>query len=571
MKTNLKIRGLVAALATLLLPGLLPAMVKSGGSYEQTTNVAPDSETGGWFINLGITGARGRMSPEWPEEIEVAYIFKRTPAAGKLEVGDRIIGANGDRFTTPHKFGYGMDKFGYEGPLMDLGNAIDRSQGTALGGRLVLDVERDGEKIEVEIELPTDYGSFAETYPWDCPKTDRILEELCEYLADRQRPDGSWTGGRPHVDAFAALALMASGEAKYRNEVKSAMRNFANQTNDEIDYGGLDCWKYSLYGVCLAEYHLATGEHWVLDELGEINRWLVKAQFAENYRNDRGAGGWGHRPSDKPGGNGYGPISMITAQAMTAWSLMARCDIEIDPERYDLAHEFLVAGTNDMGYVWYADSNGGDNRYADMGRTGAAVVAHAVSPSGGSSFERYARKSARCIGENPDTFPDTHGSPILGMGWTALGASFDEKAFRQLMDEHVWFFTLSHCPDGTFYYQPNRDNNAQDFGAAPRLSASAATALILSIKHRSLRVTGAGEGEPPAESADGLSERDEGELRRFRNSEGSKSITARFVAFDPATGVLRIRLDDGMLEDISFLSLSEDDREYVKKQSSDRR
>ncbi len=560
--------GLTAALFAAS-SGMFPAMVQSGGHYHEQTSVSPDSESGGWFINLGITGARGRMSPDRPKEIEVAHVFKRTPAAGKLEAGDRILGANGRRFTTPHKFGYGMEKFGYEGPLMDLGNAIDESQGSERGGKLVLQVDRGGDKIEVGLDLPTTYGSFSESYPWDCPKTDKILEELYAYLADRQRPDGSWTDGRPHVDAFAALSLLASGETKYRRHVKSAMRSFADRTDDEIGYGGLDCWKYGLYGVCLAEYHLATGESWVLKELEEINRWLVKAQFSDNYRNDRGKGGWGHRPANKPGGNGYGPICMITAQAMAAWSLMAGCGIEIDRERYDMAHEFLVAGTNDIGYVWYADSNGGDGRYADMGRTGASVVAHAVSPFADAAYERYARKSARCIGENPDTFPDTHGSPILGMGWTALGASFDEKAFRQLMDEHVWYLTLAHCPDGTFYYQPNRDNNAQDFHAAPRLSASAAAALIFSIKNRSLRVAnGSGGDARPSPPAGGLADRQDGELRKFLSADGKKSINARYVAFDPASGVVRVRVDDGQLQDIPFLSLSENDREYVKQQWS---
>ena len=102
-----------------------------------------------------------------------------------------------------------------------------------------------------------------------------------------------------------------------------------------------------------------------------------------------------------------------------------------------MAHEFLAKATNNIGYVWYADDNGGDNRYADMGRTGASVVAHAVSPLGGAAFERYAKKSARCIGEYPKTFPDTHGSPILGMGWTALGASFDEKAIRPVKQSPI--------------------------------------------------------------------------------------------------------------------------------------
>jgi hypothetical protein len=34
----------------------------------------------------------------------------------------------------------------------------------------------------------------------------------------------------------------------------------------------------------------------------------------------------------------------------------------------------------------------------------------------------------------------------------------------------------------------NRDNNPQDYTAAPRLSATAATALILSIRDRRLRM-----------------------------------------------------------------------------------
>ena len=40
-------------------------------------------------------------------------------------------------------------------------------------------------------------------------------------------------------------------------------------------------------------------------------------------------------------------------------------------------------------------------------------------------------------------------------------------------------------------YQPNQDNNPQDYAAAPRLSATAATALILTIKCKKLQMTGA--------------------------------------------------------------------------------
>jgi hypothetical protein len=486
----------VAALviAGALVPTRARALIAGNGStWKRTTNASPDSEAGGWYINLGITGARAMVPDDAPTVLQVAYVFRSTPASAKLKVGDRIVGANGRAFTTPHKFGYGMDKFGYEGPLMDFGNALEESQGPKLEGRLTLDVERDGEKTEVEIRLPTKYGQFSRTYPFDCRKTDIILEELYAYLIKRQN-GGSWSG-RPHINAFAALALLSSGRKEHMAAAERAMRHFAGSTNDVINYGGLDCWKYGLYGVCLSEYYLTTGEKWVVPELEEINKWLLKAQFTEHYQKEKGKGGWGHRPKDRPGGNGYGPICVITAQAMAAWSLMGQCGIEIDRQRHALAHEFLAKGTNNIGYVWYKDGNGGNNRYADMGRTGASAVAHATSPFGGQEYLDFALRNAKCIGENYKTFPDTHGSPLLGLGWTALGAAVDDASFRKLMDNYVWYFNLSQCPDGTFYYQPNRDNNPQDF-AIPRLSASAATALVLSIRNRSLRVMGAKSGIP---------------------------------------------------------------------------
>jgi len=453
------------------------------GTWHRTTKVAPDAQAGGWFINLGITGARAKIPDEKPKVLEVTYVFKATPAFGKLRVGDQIVGANGEAFVTPHKFGYGVDKFGYEGPMMDLGNALEDSQAAGLNGKLTLDVLRGGRKETVELRLPTRYGRFSKTYPYDCPKTDRILSELYPYLLRRQRGDGMWSG-RPHINAFATLALMASGRKKYMPAVRRAVRAMAGATTNRIDYRGLDCWKYGLYGAVLCEYYLLTGEKWVKPELKEINQWLLQGLAP--------AGGWGHRPWDLDGKiNGYGPINVITMQGKMAWSLMQRCGLKVDPKGYKATHDFVVRGTNKMGYVWYKDGNARNPKYADMGRTGAAVLAHYLSLTGGKAYREYALRGARCIGDHPKTFPDTHGSPLLGMVWTALGAAVDPASFRKLMDHNRWSFSLAHCPDGTFYYQPNRDNNPQDYSAAPRLAASAATALILSVKYKKLQMTGA--------------------------------------------------------------------------------
>jgi hypothetical protein len=92
------------------------------------------------------------------------------------------------------------------------------------------------------------------------------------------------------------------------------------------------------------------------------------------------------------------------------------------------------------------------------------------------------------IGQHPQSFPDTHGSPLMGMGYTALAANVDPDSFRKLMDANRWWFTMAHCTDGSFYYQPNRDNAG--YGSDARMTASSVVAFILTIPKHSLVITG---------------------------------------------------------------------------------
>ena len=403
-----------AALLVLSLATAGPAWaLRKGADWGRTTKVGPDAEVPGFYINLGVTGVRAMIAETEPKALLVMFVFKDAPASGKLQAGDKIVGANGRPFVTAHKFGYGVNIFGYEGPMMDLGNALEESQGQR-DGKLFLDVLRGDQKLKVELQLTTRYGSFSATYPFDCKKTDVVLQETCAYLLKQQKADGTWNG-RPHINAFAALALLGSGKEEYLPAVKKAMQAMARGTEAKIRFGGLPCWKYGLYGAALGEYYLMTGEPWVLPELEKINQWLTKAQ-APN-------GGWGHGPYLQDGSNGYGAINVITMQAAMAWGLMERCGIEVDAKRLADTHDFVARGTNKFGYVWYKDRGAGGMGYADMGRTGASALAHYLIPDGGDAYRDVALLNARCIGDHPTTFPDTHGCPLLGMVWTALGSS----------------------------------------------------------------------------------------------------------------------------------------------------
>ncbi|MCF7674212.1 MAG: DUF6288 domain-containing protein [Akkermansiaceae bacterium] len=469
----------------------------AGNPWKQQARGGPDAEVDGWYYNLGITGMRAQLVADQPNYLLIKHVFKATPASGKIKVGDLVIGANGAKFETPHKNGYGMDIFGPDGPILDFATALEASQGKDLKGLLTLDILRGDKPLQVELKVGQKYGTFSPSYPLDCKKTDLIRHDLYEYLAETQRPDGSW--GSPPQDTFAPLALLASGEHKYLRLVKKNAEWHARTTSAK-DNSSLINWRYMAAAIVMSEYYLATKESWVPKELQQVYDFLISSQYVRmsqiNERSrqshpgsvpkdEKGAnGGWGHNP----GFEGYGPICMLTGQGALSFALMKHCGIEVDRERHDKAYEFLVRASGSNGYVWYADQAAGNDNWADMGRTGAAGMANALSPYEGGQYLERALAHAKVIGLHPESFPDTHGSPVMGMAYAAMAAHFDPASFRRLMDKNKWWFVLSQCPDGSFYYQPNRDNAG--YGADSRVCASAVTAFILSLDKKNLHLSG---------------------------------------------------------------------------------
>ena len=76
----------------------------------------------------------------------------------------------------------------------------------------------------------------------------------------------------------------------------------------------------------------------------------------------------------------------------------------------------------------------------------------------------------------------------MGMAYEALAANIKPANFRKLMDANRWWFTMAQCADGTFYYQPNRDNAGYDSSA--RMTASSIVAFIYTMPKQNLVITG---------------------------------------------------------------------------------
>ena len=494
-------RGLIyLALLLPLLPKTLVGQVhyyENGRPWKQKAGSGPDAEVNGWFYNLGITGIRAELIAKEPKFLLVRHVFDGSLAAGKVKVGDLVVGANGRAFKTPHRNGYGMEVFGPDGPLLDFAMALEESQGKEHNGRLDLTLRRKDQTLKVALNVGTQYGTYGPKYPANCTKSTQILEDLLAYLVKTQREDGSW-GSPPH-DTFAPLALLANGDPKHIDLVRKNAQ-FHARTTKVKDRSWLINWRYMAAAIVMSEFYLATGEKWILPELQEVYDFLISSQYVDMAQIDdksrkthpgavpkdkMGAhGGWGHNP----GFEGYGPISMLTGQGALAFAMMKHCGIKVDRERHDKAYDFLVRSSGRNGYVWYADKAAGQNNWADMGRTGAAGVANAMSPYNDDKYLKRALAHAKVIGRHPESFPDTHGSPVMGMAYAAAAAHLDPASFRRLMDKNKWWFVLSQCPDGTFYYQPNRDNAG--YGSDSRVSASAVTTFSLTLDKKSLRISG---------------------------------------------------------------------------------
>lgn len=476
--------------------------------WGQRAESGPDAEVPGWFYNLGITGLRVQLIAEEPRALLVRYVFPNSPAAGHVQVGDLLIGAGGQPFKGEHRNGYGEKVFGAAGPISEFAQVLEACQSEAGGGRLPISLRRGGVKQEVVLQVGTKYGVYASSYPDRCPKSEKIRAELLDYLCRHQKQNGSF--GNPVHDTFAPLALLASGNPAHQQAVRRNVEFHAGVTRAKRLQ--LANWSYASAAIVMSEFYLATGEAWVLPELRRVHARLLHGQYLDRAQINPKAkeshphtfpkglmdahGGWGHNP----GFEGYGPISMLTAQGALAFSLLDRCGIETDRARLDAALNFLKRGTGKNGYVWYNDRLGGrPDAWADMGRTGAAAIANFLRPDGEPAARARALAHARVIGQHPQSFPDTHGSPAMGMAYTALGAHVDPESFRKLMDANRWWFTLAQCQDGSFYYQPNRDNAG--YGSDSRMTASAVVAFIFAIPQRSLVVTGRKLGQVPPPSA----------------------------------------------------------------------
>ncbi|MHC4252229.1 MAG: DUF6288 domain-containing protein [Planctomycetota bacterium] len=499
----------------------LQSRAKSGPDAVQHETAGP-----GYFTNLGPTGIRAMLTDkdgktEWEgkgTQYLVKYVFPGSPAHGKVEPGDIIIGVNGERFQSVYTFGYWFG-IGYEGPLTDFGKAIEESEAKH-NGKLTIMLLRDGKPSDVEVQIENK-GVFSPTFPYNCRKSAALRRDALTYLL------GSNTNGTFHGQAhgtfMATMALMAQGE-KYLPAVESSLDRSARGFSDSTWN-----WFLAMFGISASEHYLATGnrKHW--NTMLRVNDLLLKNQ--QRFKN----GTFGHEGN--AGSNGYGPMTGVTSLAVLAWTMMEKAGIPIHKkglERALIAMDMELAGAGKgskagaYGYGWPNmgakvhpfDASIVPPALGDLNKNildfnkkrsaglpvGAMAMVHALrpwqdySPAVVTHHTNGIARTRRCI-------VNGHGSGMLH-AWTcvmALGMRSnhgDTQPLRVALDHNKALINTARCHDGSFYPQPQRDDLGGDLGRGSRTLATALWLTVFSIPDRGLLLLGQG---IPGLRTDGLS------------------------------------------------------------------
>lgn len=468
---------LYLVVGALLWGGLNPVLAKPKKVFhttppDLTKGGAPD-DTRDW--SLGPIGANGwgfsrntkNGGSALARQLLITRVETNTPADGALCVGDIILGVDGTPFARDARRG--------------LASAINEAEREENKGQLDLLIWREGVEQELQISLPV-LGIYSETAPFNCAKTDRIIDQAVDHLKTLELKD-DWLG---HINA---LGLMASG----RKDVMPKVRAFAHSLVKPGEVLSIEkhvpmmSWKWSYKTLFLCEYVLLTGDETVMPTLTEYATKIAMGQS--------GAGTWGHtyaaiENTGKMHGHlgGYGAINQMGLTMMLVLPLAEKCGVD-HPEVTDA----IQRGTDffsffiGKGAIPYGDHGAANEWYDDNGKSGSAAILFDLlgNQEGAQFFADMVLASA------PGGREAGHTGHFWSHLWGGVGAArAGEEGLSTFMREMDFIFTLERQPDGRMVFQGNVGEAGDRGKPKNQWDSTGARLLQLCVPRRTLYITG---------------------------------------------------------------------------------
>lgn len=446
--------------------------------------------------SLGPTGIMGVWAGGFGgDQFLVQQLLPGSPAVGRILPGDVLIGVGGTAFKPG----------GHLGVLV--GNAIIEAEKEERGGRLTFSVWRDanwakrnagldsdridlddvfgadaagdalydwqppqakeqavqtqkfkdfpilGSTLDVELTLRT-FPPYADTAPFDCPKTKQILEDAWKVLETRFQNDPKLR----NTDRGAYLrviALLASGKPEHRELVKKWVRSPEAKAWQPGFVGSIDMmkgqgylsWRAGFVGLPCALYYEATGDEYVLPALEE---WAVKTAMGQSH-----CGTWGHTfawPAFNGGqlhgtNPGYGAVNAAGNHCFFLIALAQKLGVkhpEVDAA-VERARRFFGSYV-DQGAIPYGDHPAADTDDSNGKNSGTAFAMKCLG-------DDYAAKYFASMAAHASfTARGGHGHD-WHTNWSSWAASLVGPEVRTLAERNMrWRRTLCRRHDGSFVY-----------------------------------------------------------------------------------------------------------------------
>ena len=465
------------------------------------------------LLNIGPIGVRVKVDqrvPRFPRSesnsATVEYVFKNSLAEGKLEIGDVIIGVNGKQFQNDFS--------------ARIAQAIDHAEGG--NGKLFLDIEREDRKKNVAFKLKK-IGRYGKHWPYKCDKSDRILQDACDWLVAHQQPNGRLESSKKQpvfvLSSVGGLAMLGCDPKRYKKPLKGIADFEVNFLKQHVNADGhyendkLELWSLNYSAIFLAEYYLATKDKSVFPSLEFLNQEIYHRQFHQadaatvahvtEHRKRKGYQGdpvpkyWFSHGKITPKSGGYIHLGVNVANACVAFKLLHEAGVDVDMENLKATKDFIEKACV-SGVMGYAASLGQTHLDGDaFGRTGTLGVAMFLD---GGRPEYTAKVTGAMNRLYPKHMYLAHGTTVMGKAWGVLAiAQLNPPLFRRLMDECQHDFDLLRLSDGSFVANPLGTKGHSKFdllhggnGEKHRWT-TAFNALIYALGSKRLRITG---GDP---------------------------------------------------------------------------
>ena len=297
-------------------------------------------------------------------------------------------------------------------------------------------------------------GSYAETAPYDCPKTEKIMQDALERLLARD--DWGKFGDK-------ALALLATGEKKHvesvRDYIHAAPRGRSRTSRSVWSRVAWFVGGIGYHNLLLTEYYLATGDDYVLPAIRE---YAVKTAMGQSSGGTWGHGfAWTSKNDGRIHGHlgGYGAVNQAGLPCFLSLILAKKCGIE-DPEidaaidrAAALLPELRRQGFDRLRVPPPEPRDQCQRQERDVGQRQERDRGGRLPDARGRPVAT--RFFARLTASLYNTCEYGHSGNSYSYFWDPLGANCAGPAnVAAFLKELRWYYALTRKADGGFVYQP---------------------------------------------------------------------------------------------------------------------